>query len=198
MDMITVSAKTMDEAITKALLELRTTSEHLYYEIVQKESSGFLGIFGGKPCVIRARVMGEEEEKERKRQQAEKEKAAKLAAEKEKAEAEKAAKAKAAAEKAAKEEAEKKAKKQEEKPAKAASEKPAKKTAEATDGAAKADKPAKAEKADKGDKPERTEKPERSEDRPSRRKTAAGIPTGDGTIGRTHPAGKTGRRNRSR
>ncbi len=42
MDIITVSAKTLDEAITKALLELQTTSEHLHYEIVQKESSGFL------------------------------------------------------------------------------------------------------------------------------------------------------------
>lgn len=113
MDMITISAKTLDEAITKALLELRTTSEHLYYEVVQKESTGFLGIFGGKPCVIRARVMGEEEEKEAKKKKDEKEKAekaAKAAAEKaakaqeEKAreEAEKAAKAKAEAEKAAK------------------------------------------------------------------------------------------------
>lgn len=114
MEMITVSAKTMDEAITKALLELQTTSEHLYYEVVQKESSGFLGIFGGKPCVIRARVMGEEEEREKKRQKAEKEKAAKAAAEKaekEKAEAEKAARAaKAAAEKPAKEEVSKPAK----------------------------------------------------------------------------------------
>lgn len=69
MDMITISAKTLDEAITKALLELQTTSEHLYYEVVQKESSGFLGIFGGKQCVIRARVMGEEEEKNKKEEE---------------------------------------------------------------------------------------------------------------------------------
>jgi len=72
MDMITISAKTLDEAITKALLELRTTSDHLYYEIVQKESFGFLGIFCGKPCVIRARVMEEEEERRLKKQKAEK------------------------------------------------------------------------------------------------------------------------------
>lgn len=69
MDMITISAKTLDEAITKALLELQTTSEHLYYEVVQKESSGFLGIFGGKQCVIRAWVMGEEEEKNKKEEE---------------------------------------------------------------------------------------------------------------------------------
>lgn len=60
---ITVSAKTLDEAITKALIELQTTSEHLQYEVVQKESTGFLGIFGSKPCVIRARIMNEAEER---------------------------------------------------------------------------------------------------------------------------------------
>ena len=84
MDMITISAKTLDEAITKALLELQTTSDHLHYEIVQKESGGFLGIFGSKPCVIRARVMEEKEEQEIKRKRAEKEKAEREAAEKEK------------------------------------------------------------------------------------------------------------------
>ncbi len=120
MDMITISAKTLDEAITKALLELQTTSEHLYYEVLQKESNGFLGIFGGKQCVIRARVMGEEEEKTKKEKaeaeriaKAEAEKAAKAAEEKAKLEAEKAAKverARAEAEKKAKEEAEKAAK----------------------------------------------------------------------------------------
>lgn len=76
MDMITVSAKTLDEAITKALLELRTTSDHLHYEIIQKESSGLLGIFGVKPCVIRARVMSEEEEKALKKAAKDAEKAA--------------------------------------------------------------------------------------------------------------------------
>ncbi|NBH71478.1 KH domain-containing protein [Clostridiaceae bacterium] len=112
MDMITISAKTMDEAITKALLELKTTSEHLYYEVVQKESSGFLGIFGGKQCVIRARVMGEEEEKNKKakaeaerKAKAEAEKAAKQAEEKARLDAEKAEKARAEAERKAKEEA---------------------------------------------------------------------------------------------
>lgn len=54
MDMITVSAKTVDDAITKALIELETTSDKLVYEIVDKGSAGFLGI-GAKPAVIRAR-----------------------------------------------------------------------------------------------------------------------------------------------
>ena len=61
---ITISANTLDEAITKALIELQTTSEHLHYEVVQKESAGLLGIFGKKPCIIRAHVMSEAEEKE--------------------------------------------------------------------------------------------------------------------------------------
>ena len=59
MDMITISAKTLDEAITKALIELQITSDHLHYEVVQKESSGLFGIFGAKPCVIRARAKTE-------------------------------------------------------------------------------------------------------------------------------------------
>lgn len=63
MDMITISAKTLDEAITKALIELQITSDHLHYEVIQKESSGLFGIFGVKPCVIRARAKSEEEEK---------------------------------------------------------------------------------------------------------------------------------------
>ena len=45
MNMITVTAKTLDEAITKALIELGTTSDNLDYEIVDKGSTGFLGLF---------------------------------------------------------------------------------------------------------------------------------------------------------
>jgi spoIIIJ-associated protein len=55
MDMITVSAKSVDEAITKALIELETTSDKLEYEIVDKGSNGILGFIGQKPAVIRAR-----------------------------------------------------------------------------------------------------------------------------------------------
>ena len=54
MDMITVSAKTVDDAITKALIELETTSDKLVYEVVDKGSAGFLGICA-KPAIIRAR-----------------------------------------------------------------------------------------------------------------------------------------------
>lgn len=59
MEMITVSAKTVDDAITKALIQLETTSDKLEYEVVEKGSSGFLGI-GAKPAIIRARKKEEE------------------------------------------------------------------------------------------------------------------------------------------
>ena len=54
MDMITVTAKTVDEAVTKALIELETTSDKLEYEVVEKGSAGFLGI-GAKPAIILAK-----------------------------------------------------------------------------------------------------------------------------------------------
>lgn len=54
MDMITVTAKTVEEAVTKALIELETTSDKLTYEVVEKGSVGFLGI-GSKPAIIRAK-----------------------------------------------------------------------------------------------------------------------------------------------
>lgn len=49
------SAKTVDEAITSAMLELGTTAEKLEYEVLEKETSGFLGMFG-KPARIKARM----------------------------------------------------------------------------------------------------------------------------------------------
>ena len=54
MDMLTFSAKTVDEAVTKALIDLGTTSDKLEYELIEKGSAGFLGI-GAKPAIIRAR-----------------------------------------------------------------------------------------------------------------------------------------------
>mgnify|MGYP000388116078 CR=1 FL=1 len=106
---ITISASTLDEAITKALIELQTTSEHLHYEVVQKESAGLLGIFGKKPCIIRAHVMTEAEEKElaeAKKLEAKKSRRSQKAEEAKKAEAAKQAEA---AKKAAQAEADRKA-----------------------------------------------------------------------------------------
>lgn len=47
-------AKSVDEAVTAATIELGVTSSELDYEIVEKGSSGFLGI-GSKPAIIKAR-----------------------------------------------------------------------------------------------------------------------------------------------
>lgn len=54
MEYIEVSAKTVEEAITDACVQLGLTSDQIEYEVVEKGSSGFLGI-GNKPAVIKAR-----------------------------------------------------------------------------------------------------------------------------------------------
>ena len=54
MDFIEVKAKTVDDAITEALVQLGTTSDQIEYEVIEKASSGFLG-FNSKPAVIRVR-----------------------------------------------------------------------------------------------------------------------------------------------
>lgn len=59
MEYITVSAKTLDDAITEALIQLGVTSDHLDYEVIEKGSAGFLGI-GMKQAVIKARRKQEE------------------------------------------------------------------------------------------------------------------------------------------
>ncbi len=54
-DRINVSAKTVEEAVTKAMLELETTADKLEYEVVEKGSTGILGgLIGSKPAVITA------------------------------------------------------------------------------------------------------------------------------------------------
>lgn len=59
---IRVSAKTVDDAITEALIQLGVTSDRLEYEVIEKGSAGFLGI-GMKQAVIEARrKKGDKEE----------------------------------------------------------------------------------------------------------------------------------------
>ena len=54
-DRISVSAKTIEEAVTKAMLELETTEDKMEYEVVEKGSTGILGgLIGSKPVVISA------------------------------------------------------------------------------------------------------------------------------------------------
>ena len=58
---IRVSAKTVDDAITEALIQLGVTSDRLEYEVIAKGSAGFLGI-GMKQAVIEARRKPEPKE----------------------------------------------------------------------------------------------------------------------------------------
>ena len=58
---IRVSAKTLDDAITEALIQLGVTSDRLEYEVIEKGSAGFLGI-GMKQAVIEAWKKEEEPE----------------------------------------------------------------------------------------------------------------------------------------
>ena len=46
-------AKTVNDAITAATLELGISSDQLNYEVIEEGSRGFLGIFSSKPAVIR-------------------------------------------------------------------------------------------------------------------------------------------------
>ena len=54
MEYIEVSAKTVDDAVTEALIKLGATSDQIEYEVVEKGSTGFLGI-GSKAAVIKVR-----------------------------------------------------------------------------------------------------------------------------------------------
>jgi len=49
------TAKTVNEALTNALIEFETTSDKVEYEIIEKESSKLLGLLN-KPAKIRARL----------------------------------------------------------------------------------------------------------------------------------------------
>lgn len=54
MEYIQISAKTVDDAITEALIQLGVSSEQLEYEVIEKGSAGFLGI-NSKKAIIKAR-----------------------------------------------------------------------------------------------------------------------------------------------
>ena len=79
-------AKSVNEALTNALIELETTSDNVEYEVIEKEKSGFLGI-GSKLAKIKVRVKEEnkdilEETKEPEVKPAEKEAVKEVAKEK--------------------------------------------------------------------------------------------------------------------
>lgn len=49
---VTVSAKTVDDAISKALQQLQTTKDRVEIQIIEEPAKGFLGLIGGKPAVV--------------------------------------------------------------------------------------------------------------------------------------------------
>lgn len=53
MEKIRVSAKTLDEAITKAQIQLNTTYDKMQYDVIAQGSNGLFGI-GAKPWIIEA------------------------------------------------------------------------------------------------------------------------------------------------
>ncbi len=57
-EMIRVSGKTLEDAITNATISLGVTSDSIVYTIIEHESKGFLGI-GAKDAVIEVRVKNE-------------------------------------------------------------------------------------------------------------------------------------------
>ena len=61
MEEIKISAKTLEEAITKACVELGVPSDMLDYSVVSQGNNGFLGLgFGAKPYIISAKVKKED------------------------------------------------------------------------------------------------------------------------------------------
>ena len=61
MEYIEISAKTVDEAITEAVIKLGTTHDKIEYEVIEKGSAGFLGI-AKKDAVIKVRKKNDVED----------------------------------------------------------------------------------------------------------------------------------------
>ena len=49
------SAKTIDEAVEKALLELKATRDEVEIEVIEEPSGGFLGLIGGKDAIVKVK-----------------------------------------------------------------------------------------------------------------------------------------------
>ena len=57
-ELIRVSGKTLEDAITNATIRLGVTSDNIVYTVIEHESKGFLGI-GAKDAVIEVRAKDE-------------------------------------------------------------------------------------------------------------------------------------------
>ena len=49
------SAKTIDEAVEKALIELKATRDEVDIEVIEEPSGGFLGLIGGKDAIVKVK-----------------------------------------------------------------------------------------------------------------------------------------------
>ena len=58
MEYIEISAKTVDDCITDACIQLSVTSDNLDYEVIQQPSIGLFG-FNVKPAIIKAKIKSE-------------------------------------------------------------------------------------------------------------------------------------------
>ena len=61
MEFTEISAKTVDDALTEACVKFGTTSDMLEYEVIEKGSSGFLGI-GSRNAVIKVKLKAKVED----------------------------------------------------------------------------------------------------------------------------------------
>ena len=61
MEYIEISAKTLDDAITEAVIKLGTTHDKIEYEVIEKASAGYLGI-AKKDAVIKVRKKNDVED----------------------------------------------------------------------------------------------------------------------------------------
>ena len=62
--MITVTAKTVEDAIIQASMQLGVSSDRIQYEVIEKGSAGLLGgLIGSRPAVIRAKKVETIDEK---------------------------------------------------------------------------------------------------------------------------------------
>jgi len=65
--MVDKIAKTVEEAVNEALVELKTTRENVDVEVLEEPTKGLLGI-GAKPALVRVTLKVKEEEQENKKE----------------------------------------------------------------------------------------------------------------------------------
>lgn len=56
MKKITVSGKTVDEAVKSAIEQLNTTRERISFQVLEEPQKGFFGIIGTKPAVVEVEI----------------------------------------------------------------------------------------------------------------------------------------------